>query len=132
MDKYTLYQRQEMIKNYIAAYNNFDIENMFLDFDDHIIFENIYDGKKTNYLKGLNDLKQLAETSKKIFKHRKQTIKLFRHKLNTTEIEVEFEAILASELNSNGVEKHIKLQGISIFEFENDKIIKLTDLSYSL
>ncbi|WBE26091.1 hypothetical protein [Denitrificimonas caeni] len=58
------------------------------------------------------------------------TFKSFRHFDNSTEIEIDYTAILAMDL-PNGLKKgqELTLSGKSVFEFENNKVIKLTDIS---
>lgn len=36
--------RERIIRNYIQGYNQFDIDKMFADFDDKIVFENTQNG----------------------------------------------------------------------------------------
>jgi hypothetical protein len=119
-----------IIQNYIDGYNRFDIDKMLADFDDHIIFENIQDGQTTMSLTGLTALKQQAEMAKKYFTTRIQTIKSFKHVDNTTEIEIDYHAILAMDF-PNGLKKgqELNLSGKSRFVFEKDRVIKLTDIS---
>lgn len=128
----TFHKRQEIISNYINAYNSFDLEKMIIDFDENIIFEYHQNGKRTVLLKGLEKVILQAQEASKLFKSRNQTIKLYRHTEETTEIEVEFNAILSVDFNGQKAGQHIHLLGKSIFEFENSKIIRLTDISDSL
>ena len=122
--------REKIIKNYIEGYNQFDIEKMVTDFADSIIFENIQNGETNMSLKGLAAFKQQAEQAKAYFTKRTQTIKSFVHSENTTEIEVDYSAILGMDF-PNGLKKgqDLNLVGRSIFVFDRNKIIKLTDIS---
>lgn len=92
-----------IIKNYIDSYNSFEIANMVADFDENIVFENIQNG---------------------------ETNMSFNHTDNRCEIEIYYKAILAMDF-PNGLKKgkEINLTGKSIFEFDGDKIIRLTDIS---
>lgn len=122
--------RETTIKKYIDSYNNFDIVNLVADFDDNIIFENIQNGETNITLVGLTAVKQQAEQAKAYFSDRTQTIKTFNHLDNRTEIEISYRATLAIDF-PNGLKKgqELNLSGKSIFEFNGDKIIKLTDIS---
>lgn len=122
--------REKAITNYLEGYNQFDIGKMVADFEESIIFENIQNGVKNMTLTGLKDFIQQAEEAKSYFSKRTQTIKSFDHRDNTTEIEIDYSAILGMDF-PNGLKKgqELNLTGKSIFEFEGDKIIKLTDIS---
>lgn len=122
--------REKAILNYIDGYNQFDIEKMVADFDENIIFENIQNGLLTMSLIGLKDFIQQAEEAKAYFSKRTQVVNSFNHRDTTTEIEIDYSAILGIDF-PNGLKKgqELKLTGKSIFEFENHKIIKLTDIS---
>ena len=122
--------REIIIKNYIKAYNEFNIDKMVTDFAENITFENIQNGEINMSLNGLTAFKQQAEQAKAYFSERTQTITLFKHIDNRTEIEINYKAILAIDF-PNGFKKgqKLNLSGKSIFEFDSDKIIKLTDIS---
>jgi len=122
--------REDIIKDYIDGYNQFDIEKMVAALDDNIIFENIQNNEINLSLNGLTEFKLQAETAKTYFTKRTQTIKSFRHFDNTTEIEIDYFAVLAIDF-PNGLTKgqELKLSGKSVFEFSGNKIIKLTDIS---
>lgn len=60
-------EEEKIIKNYIESYNQFDIDKMFADFDDKIVFENIQNGETNISLSGLTALKEQAEQAKNIF-----------------------------------------------------------------
>ena len=123
-------EREKIIKDYITAYNNFDIEKMLTHLDEQIKFENISNGVTNMTLTDLNSFREQAEQAKKIFTTRKQTIKSWTHQDNLTEIEIEYNAVLAIDL-PNGLKKDdiLNLEGKSIFKFSKDKIIELTDIS---
>ncbi|WP_210461982.1 nuclear transport factor 2 family protein [Rufibacter roseolus] len=122
--------REEIIRNYIDSYNQFDVDRMVHDFDETIVFENISNGETNLSLTGLQAFKEQAEQAKNYFSSRRQTITSFNHQGNQTEIEIAYSATLATDL-PNGLKKgeELNLQGKSIFTFSGDKIIKLTDIS---
>ena len=123
-------EREKIIKDYINAYNNFDIEKMLTHLDEQIKFENISNGVTNMTLTDLNSFREQAEQAKKIFTTRKQTIKSWTHQDNLTEIEIEYNAVLAIDL-PNGLKKDdiLNLEGKSIFKFSGLKIIELIDIS---
>lgn len=123
-------EKEKIIKNYIDGYNGFDVSLMVKDFSGDIIFENIQNGEVNMTLRGIEEFKAQAESAKSYFSERTQTIRLFRHEENRTEIELDYTAVLAMDF-PNGMKKgqELRLQGKSIFEFNNGKIIKLSDIS---
>lgn len=129
MDK-NMIDREKIIKNYIDGYNQFDIDKMITDFDDHIVFENIQNGETNMSLKGLTHFRQQAEQAAAYFTTRVQTIKSYKHFDTETEIEINYNAVLAMDF-PNGLQKghELNLLGKSIFVFNSEKIIKLTDIS---
>lgn len=122
--------REKIIENYIDGYNQFDIDKMVADFGNNIVFENIQNGETNMSLNGLNEFRQQDEQVKTYFTERTQSIKSFNHFDNRSEIEIGYRAILAMDF-PNGLKKgqELNLLGKSIFEFEGDKIIRLTDIS---
>lgn len=122
--------REQIIKNYIEGYNQFNIEKMIADFSDHIIFENVANGEVNMSLKGIKEFKEQAEEAKNYFSSRTQTITTFKHLESETEIEIDYRAVLAMDF-PNGMKKgdELNLKGKSVFEFSSEKISKLTDIS---
>lgn len=122
--------REKIIENYIAGYNQFDIDKMMADFDDKIVFENIQNGEVNMTLSGLNEFRNQAEEAKKYFSEREQTITIFSHSENQSEIAIDYHAVLAMDF-PNGMQKgqELNLKGKSVFEFLDDKIIRLADIS---
>ena len=122
--------RERIIQNYIDGYNQFDTDKMVADFDDDVIFENIQNGDVNLSLAGLQAFWEQAEQAKTYFTKRKQTILSIKHSGDSSEIEIDYHAVLGMDF-PNGLKKgqELKLKGKSVFEFQGDKIIKLTDLS---
>lgn len=123
-------EREEIIKNYIDGYNQFDIDKMVVNLGNKVVFENIQNGEINMSLSGLNAFRQQALQAKAYFSERTQIIKSFKHTDNITEIEIDYYAILGMDF-PNGMKKgeSFNLTGKSVFEFDGDKIIKLVDIS---
>ncbi|MCW5922996.1 MAG: nuclear transport factor 2 family protein [Saprospiraceae bacterium] len=122
--------REHIIGRYVAAYNDFDIDKMVADLDASVKFENISNGVSNMTLIGLEAFRAQAEQAKNLFSERRQTIMAFYHQQDQTEIEIDYFAVLDTDL-PNGLKKGDKLQlsGKSVFKFSGDKIIGLTDIS---
>src|SRR4051812_31318091 len=114
-------QRERIIKNYIEAYNNYDIDNMLADFDDNIKFENIADGQVDMAITGIDNFREQAEQAKAIFNERKQTIRSMEHDGDRTTVEIGYSAVLAVDF-PNDLKKGdvLNLVGRSIFSFRGD------------
>ncbi|HSK12132.1 MAG TPA: nuclear transport factor 2 family protein [Phnomibacter sp.] len=122
--------RETIIRNYIEAYNQFNVPAMTTDMADDIIFANIQNGETTMELHGLRQFTAQAEIATTYFSERRQTIKAFRHREPETEVDIEYFGILAIDL-PNGMKQgeEIRLSGRSVFGFEGDKVVRLTDIS---
>ncbi|MGF1635831.1 MAG: nuclear transport factor 2 family protein [Cyclobacteriaceae bacterium] len=123
-------RQKQIIENYVNAYNNFDIERMTNDFDHNVVFENVSNGQVDLRTEGLSEFKIQAESAKQYFRIRKQTITNWDFNGSFASIEIDYEAILDTDL-PNGMKSGdtLNLKGKSTFEFDNDKIVKLTDES---
>jgi hypothetical protein len=121
---------ESIVKNYIEGYNNFDIDKMVMDFDEQIVFVNIENGSENLTLTGLAEFRRQAEQANAYFSERTQAIKSIIQTSNRCEIEIDYRATLAMDL-PNGLKKgqELILTGKSVFEFDRDKIIRLTDIS---
>ncbi|MCW3081539.1 nuclear transport factor 2 family protein [Segetibacter sp.] len=123
-------RREDIVKNYIEGYNEFDINKMIRDFDENVVFENISGGEVNMLLEGLEAFMEQADQVKSYFLERTQTIKSFKHGVDETEVEINYYAILAKDF-PNGLKRgdELKLQGRSVFKFSGNQIINLTDIS---
>jgi sporulation protein YlmC with PRC-barrel domain len=122
--------RELIISNYIKAYNNFDIEGMLKDLSPTIKFENISNGEVNMELNGIHAFAEQAQQVTRLFESREQIIKSFKHDDNETEIEIDYNAILAVDL-PNGLKQgdELNLKGKSVFTFEGDRIVGIKDIN---
>ncbi len=122
--------REDIIRNYIAGYNEFDVAKMTKDLHQNLVFENWSNGELTLSLTGLDAFRTQAEQAKSYFVTRTQSILFFTHQAHQTRVEIDYAAVLAMDF-PNGLKKGdaFKLRGQSIFTFSGTKIIKLTDKS---
>ncbi|MXO06435.1 nuclear transport factor 2 family protein [Flavobacterium sp. HBTb2-11-1] len=123
-------KREKIIQNYIEAYNQFDTDKMIADFDESIVFENIQNGETNLTLNGIKEFTAQAEKAKEYFSERKQTITSLRQDEITAIVDIDYYAVLAIDF-PNGLKagQGLNMKGKSIFQFLDDKIIKLTDMS---
>ena len=123
--------KEEIIQDYIQAYNSKDVDNMIENLADHVLFENISNNEVTLSIQGKDAFRKQAIEALSYFSTRKQTILNVRHEGNIVEIDIDYEGIAAMNF-PNGIKKgdNLKLKGKSIFEFSADgKIVKLTDIA---
>lgn len=120
----------KLIRNYLDAYNSFDVDGMIKLLDKEVEFRNISKGQIDTETKGIDQFRELAEQSLKIFTQRRQTITQIITHDDRTEIEVDYEGTLATGL-PNGLKagETIKVKGKSIFRMKNNKLIMIEDYS---
>ncbi len=122
--------RETIIRAYVSAYNGFDIEKMVEDLDDSIIFENIQNNTVLLRLDGIAAFKEQAKGAASFFMERNQKISLINHRVEFTEVEINYSAILAADLGNLKAGTRIQLKGKSIFQFnDRNKIIAIRDIS---
>lgn len=129
--KITMDAKENVIRNYVAAYNRFDLEGMLKNLSQAVHFQNVSDGEVTFEINGLAAFKEQATQAMDLFSTRQQTIVSITHDAETTEVTINYHAVAAVDL-PNGPKKGevLKLVGKSIFTFdEENKIKTLKDIS---
>ena len=122
--------KETIIRNYIAAYNRFDTAAMLADLHPNVRFVNNSNGTITMQLDGVDAFRAQAEQAAHLFSQREQSITAIRHDALQTEVEIDYSAVLAIDL-PNGLKQGdaLRLKGKSIFVFEDEKVIQITDIS---
>lgn len=122
--------KKNIIQNYVEAYNNFDIEKMLADLHRDIVFKNISNNEVNLTTTGISAFETQAEQAKNIFSRREQKITEIALNDNSAEVKIDYCGVLAIDL-PNGLKAgdKIELEGKSIFRFEDEKIIEITDIS---
>ncbi|QDY86340.1 nuclear transport factor 2 family protein [Paenibacillus polymyxa] len=121
---------RDIIKDYLEAYNSFEIERMVELLHKDIIFRNISNGETTTETRGIQAFRELAEQSSMMFSSRCQTITDYRIISDKVEVGIDYEGILAVDF-PNGLKSGDKLQlkGKSTFEIKEGKISLIEDYS---
>jgi hypothetical protein len=122
-------KEKNLVQQYVDAYNAFDIDGMAKLLHEEVEFRNISDGEVEVETKGITEFRELAKQAEDIFSERCQSIKQFTFFPNKVEIELDFEATLAMDLMGLKAGEKLKLQGKSIFEIKEDKLIVIEDYS---
>jgi ketosteroid isomerase-like protein len=123
-------RREAIIRHYIDAYNRFDVEGMLRDFHPNIVFENRSGGEVNMTLEGIDAFRQQAEGATQVFSEREQQVQDITFHEDTAEVSIRYRGTLALDI-PQGPQRgdRIELEGRSIFRFEGDKIVQLTDVS---
>lgn len=119
-----------MISDYVAAYNAFDVDGMLTHLHQEVRFQNISGGEVNLTTEGIREFAAQAESAKVYFKERRQTITAWSAEGDKVTIDIDYFGLLAIDL-PNGMQAGdtLELQGQSVFEFSEGKIVGITDLS---
>ena len=122
--------KNDIILEYVEAYNDFDIEAMLKNLHSEIEFINISNGEIDLRLTGIDQFGEQAEKAKSIFSSRHQEITSLSGGKDSVEAEINYRGTFAMDL-SDQIKKgdKIELKGKSIFKFKDQQIIQLTDIS---
>ena len=121
---------RQIVEQYLEYYNSFLIDKMLDLFTEDCVFQNISNTSDTMTCIGKDELKALASQTRSIFQTRQQTATNWIIAPEKIAIEINFTAVFATDL-PNGVKQgqQYSLQGVSIYEFEGEKIKRLVDYS---
>ncbi len=122
---------EKIIRDYITAYNNFDVNGMTKDMADNIEFINVTSEEITLELNTKEDFILQAEEATHIFKEREQTILNIYIEGNTAEVELNYRGVIGKDvMESLKTDDIIEVKGKSFFTFnEAGKISSLKDIS---
>ncbi|MFN7056251.1 nuclear transport factor 2 family protein [Hyphomonas sp.] len=120
----------EIIRNYISAYNERDIDAMLRHVTDDVVFENISNTGHSMRLEGKPMMRQVAEVSGNAFSYRRQRLISLVTGSGKAAAEIEFEGRAAVDL-PNGVKagETVKVRGASFFEFRGALLSRIADYS---
>ncbi len=92
-------EKKDLINNYIAAYNRFDVDGMLAFLHSDVAFLNISKGGAvTVESDGIDQFRELALQSASLFSKRQQSVTSFKEAADQAEIEVNFTCVLAMDL----------------------------------
>ena len=120
----------EIIRRYIASYNDRDIDAMLACVTDDVVFENISNAGQSMRLDGKVMMRQVAEVSGNAFSYRRQRLTNLVTGTSTAAAEIEFEGRAAVDL-PNGIRagETVRVRGASFFEFRGPLLCRIADYS---
>ena len=121
---------EEAVTVYIEAYNRFDVDGMLPPLHEEVVFRNIANGEVSLTTTGKEDFRCQAEQATRYFSEREQRVTHWQLVDNRVEVAIDYRATVAVEL-PNGLKPGdtLRLQGKSIFRFDDGKIISIEDIS---
>lgn len=118
------------IERYVTAYNAFDVAGMLALLHAEVIFQNVTGGEVTAEAHGIEEFRQLAERSVRLFASRRQTIRDYRSDDERATIHIDYEGVLAEDLSPElRAGDTLRLSGRSTFEFRDGQIARIVDES---
>lgn len=123
-------KEMELIKNYITAYNEFDVSSMLKNLHQNIQFKTIHKGKVVLVTDGIEDFEQQAKLATQYFTKRNQQIVAWQYVNDVLVLQIKYEATLAKDL-ADGFMKGDKIiiKGTSEFKFLDERIVDIVENS---
>ncbi|WP_199243915.1 nuclear transport factor 2 family protein [Bacterioplanes sanyensis] len=123
-------EKLTLIQSYIQCYNAFDIDGLLALLSDDIVFENESGGEINARTQGKEDFRNLASQSAALFSERQQTTTNIQMHNDRATVDIDYRATVAADLD-NGLKagQVLELQGQTLFEFNQNKISYIKDIS---
>ncbi len=121
---------ENLIRQYIDAYNKMDVPAMVALLHDVIVFENVSNTQGITVTSGKADFDAIARQSLPLFRSRRQTIRSITLGERTAAVEIVYEAIPAIDLPTGlKAGETMQLRGVTVFAFSDGKIARISDYS---
>lgn len=126
---------EELIHQYVAAYNRMDVPGMMALLHDVILFENVSNTAGVTITSGKADFEAQARQALDRFRSRRQTIRSITLGNRTAAVEVSYEAVLNTDWPAGPDGQSLRpgdtltLRGVTIFAFSDGKISRISDYS---
>lgn len=123
-------EKAQVIQNYIAAYNAFDVDSMLELLSPGVRFENWSGAHLTTETSGIEEFRKLAEQAKTMFSEREQRITAFKHGPDSVIVSIAYRGQLAVDIPEGPrAGTVLDLNGESEFAFEGLLISRIIDRS---
>ena len=121
---------KQLVQDYIEAYNRFDVDGMVCHLHEDVVFRNISGGEVNLTTTGKESFRQQAEQAKQYFSQREQRVTDWQLADNQVEVLIDYVAVAAVDF-PNGLKAGdaLQLKGKSIFQFADDRIVSIEDIS---
>ena len=121
---------KQLIEAYIEAYNRFDVAGMLAPLHEDVVFRNIANGEVNLTTTGKESFRQQAEQATQYFSQREQRVTDWQVNDQQVEVAIAYSAVAAIAIG-NGLQPGdtLQMQGKSVFQIENGKIISIEDIS---
>jgi steroid delta-isomerase-like uncharacterized protein len=121
---------RDLFLGYITAYNAKDLKRMLSFFAEDCLFENLSAGKVTVRTQGKAELEVLARQSAEAFASREQKVSSLTEGQGRIVAEIDFQGRLQADSTPElKAGTRLELRGVSVVEFREGKIVRLTDYS---
>ncbi|WP_420880675.1 nuclear transport factor 2 family protein [Rhodococcus sp. (in: high G+C Gram-positive bacteria)] len=121
---------EDVINQYISAYNTFDVSGMLATLTPDVHFEHYVGDERTSESFGWEDFRRLAEHAVTLFTEREQHITEINFEQRTATAQIEYRGRLAVDLPNGPLAGSIvELRGTTEFTFHNGKIARIVDRS---
>ncbi|MBI5549696.1 MAG: nuclear transport factor 2 family protein [Deltaproteobacteria bacterium] len=120
----------DVLRRYLDAYNQKDVDAMLSTMTADVVFENISNSSEPRRTMGKAALEALARQSASVFSSRRQTVVDAIVSSSRIALMIEFEAVLTSDM-SNGWKagQTVRMIGASFFTLREGLIAKVVDFS---
>ncbi|RPI75484.1 MAG: nuclear transport factor 2 family protein [Ignavibacteriales bacterium] len=123
-------ENENIVRIFIEAYNEFDIDSMLELLHSEIEFKNISGGEINAHTRGKVEFENIAKQSVSLFKEREQKIISFKESGNKATVEIEYRAVLTSDISGKlKAGDSILMNGRSEYQFKDGLISSLIDES---
>lgn len=123
-------KQAQVIQEYIAAYNAFDVDGMLKLLSPEVCFENWSGAQLTNEASGIDEFSQLAHQAKAMFSEREQRITSLKHNVDSVIASIAYRGQLAVDVpDGPRAGTVLDLNGESEFVFKDRLISKIVDRS---
>ncbi len=121
---------QQVVAAYIEAYNCFDVGGMVASLHEEVVFQNIANGQVTLTTMGKEAFRQQAEQATQYFSQREQRVTDWQVTGDRVEVTIHYKAVAAIAFPGGPKPGDtLQMQGKSVFQLENGKIISIEDIS---
>lgn len=123
-------EQAQVIHEYIAAYNAFDVDGMLKLLSPDVHFENWSGAQLTTDVSGIDEFRRLAHLAKAMFSEREQRVTSLKQSADSIVVSIAYRGQLAVDIpDGPRAGTVLDLNGESEFAFEDRLISKIIDRS---